>query len=198
MTSWEVIRMGSPIESGGLEIPEAWVQSVANALAWGILGWAVFVAIVLFLGMLAVTVRRRRFWCDQARREVEVEFEEQGLPGYRRPTAVLSCSVFEPPTAVQCRRACLDRDMRVRVPMARRLSWRKPCRPCSCRLPAASASVSYNKPGVTQAARQRDQNECLRAAISTDERARILTAYQIDREAYVRCLEARGYTARRG
>jgi len=62
----------------------------------------------------------------------------------------------------------------------------------------ASAPVSYDKPGVTQAARQRDQNECLRAAISTDERARILTAYQIDREAYVRCLEARGYTARRG
>ncbi len=118
--------MGSPIESGGLEIPEAWVQSVANAFAWGIRGWAVFVAIVLFLGMLAMTVRRRRFWCDQARSEVEVEFEEHGLPGFRRASAVLSCSVFEPPTAVHCPRACLDRHMRVRVPMARRLSWRKP------------------------------------------------------------------------
>jgi len=61
-----------------------------------------------------------------------------------------------------------------------------------------SAPVSYDKPGVTQAERQRDQNERLRAAISTDERARILTVYQIDREAYPRCLEARGYTARRG
>jgi hypothetical protein len=118
--------MGSPIESGGLDIQEAWVQSAANVLAWGIFGWGVVVAIILFLGMLAVTIRRRRFWCDQARREVEVEFEEHGLPGFRRPTAVLSCSVFEPPTAVHCRRACLDRDMRVRVQMTRRLSWRKP------------------------------------------------------------------------
>ena len=49
----------------------------------------------------------------------------------------------------------------------------------------ATAPVSYDEPGVAQAERQRDQNECLRAAISTDERARIPTVFQIDREAYV-------------
>src|ERR1700675_5073732 len=39
-------------------------------------------------------VRRRRFWCDRAQGEVEVEFEEQGLIGFRRAVAVRSCSVF--------------------------------------------------------------------------------------------------------
>lgn len=52
--------------------------------------------------------RRRRFWCALSRREVEVEFEEWGLPGLRQPVAVRSCSVFDPPTAVTCGRRCLD------------------------------------------------------------------------------------------
>jgi hypothetical protein len=43
--------------------------------------------------------RRRRFWCPLHRREVEVEFDERGLPGFRRQVAVKSCSVFDPPTA---------------------------------------------------------------------------------------------------
>jgi hypothetical protein len=65
---------------------------------------------------------------------------------------------------------------------------------CAC----ATAQVAYDKPGITQAERQQDVSECLRAAISTDERVRLFTLYQIDREAYGRCLEARGYTSRRG
>ncbi|HET7876933.1 MAG TPA: hypothetical protein VFN71_15525 [Methylomirabilota bacterium] len=52
------------------------------------------------------------FWCPQANREVEVEFEYRGLPGLRRPVAVRRCSVFDPPTAVQCRRQCLDGEFR--------------------------------------------------------------------------------------
>jgi hypothetical protein len=95
------------MEPGGWEIQEAWIQSAAHALAWGIFGWGVVVALMVLLGALAVRVRRRRFWCAQAWREVEVEFEERGFPGFRRPTAVLSCSAFEPPTAVGCRRGCL-------------------------------------------------------------------------------------------
>jgi len=59
------------------------------------------------LGFLSV-VRRRHFWCALERREVEVEFEERGLPGFRRQLAVRSCSVFDPPTAVACGRRCLE------------------------------------------------------------------------------------------
>jgi hypothetical protein len=52
--------------------------------------------------------RRRRFWCPFYRREVEVEFAERGLSGFRRQLGVESCSVFDPPTAVECARRCLD------------------------------------------------------------------------------------------
>ncbi len=62
----------------------------------------------------------------------------------------------------------------------------------------ATAQVAYDKPGITQAERQHDLSECTRVAISTDERGRLFTLYQIDRDAYARCLEARGYTAKRG
>ncbi len=62
----------------------------------------------------------------------------------------------------------------------------------------ATAQVTYDKPGITRAERQRDLSECLRAAIGSDDRGRFLALYQIDRDAYARCLEARGYTARRG
>ncbi len=104
--------MDWPTEPSGLDVQEAWVQSAANALAWGIFGWGVVVAIVVSLAALAVRARRRRFWCHETQREVEVEFEERGFPGFRRPTAVLSCSVFEPPTAVRCRGSCLGYETR--------------------------------------------------------------------------------------
>lgn len=51
---------------------------------------------------------RRGFWCGSRHREVEVEFEVRGLPGFRAPADVVSCTAFEPPTAVGCRRQCLD------------------------------------------------------------------------------------------
>ena len=61
----------------------------------------------------------------------------------------------------------------------------------------ATPQITFDKPGVTLAERKQDENECLRAAIGSDEHARVLTVYQIDREVYVRCLQARGYTAKR-
>lgn len=55
------------------------------------------------------TVRRRRsFRCPLVRHEVEVEFEERLLLGFRRSVGVRSCSVFEPPTAIECQRRCVD------------------------------------------------------------------------------------------
>jgi len=99
----------------GWDLQEAWVQSV-NALGWGVLIWAGVAAsvAVLLLPIATQAVRRRRFWCARVQGEVEVEFEEHGLIGFRRAVAVRSCSVFDPPTRVQCPRSCLDRDVRVR------------------------------------------------------------------------------------
>lgn len=100
----------------GAEAHGAWTQSLTDALGWGLL------AALLFLLPLVVVfsraVRRRRFWCAQTRREVEVEFEEHGLPGFRRAVAVKGCSVFDPPTSVGCHRRCLDGDFRRQWPPA--------------------------------------------------------------------------------
>ena len=65
-------------------------------------------ALVPLLVFLPRRVQHRRFWCPVRRRDVEVEFEEAGLPGFRQAVAVKSCSAFDPPTAVRCRRRCLD------------------------------------------------------------------------------------------
>ena len=56
--------------------------------------------------------RRRKFWGPFTRLDVEVEFQERGLPGFGRQSAVVSCSVFDPPTVVACRRRCLDSGFR--------------------------------------------------------------------------------------
>ena len=109
--------MGWPTEAVGWDVQEVWVESAANALAWGILGWGAVVATVVLLGALVIRNRRRRFWCMGAQREVEVEFEERGLPGFRT-TTVLTCSVFDPPTAVSCHRDCLNPDRQLLVPPA--------------------------------------------------------------------------------
>ena len=94
----------------GLEAGDRWIQSFTDVLGWGTLG------ALLFLFPLVVVfsraTRRRHFWCAQARREVEVEFEEQGLPGFRHTRNVKNCSVFDPSTGVSCNRRCLDSDFR--------------------------------------------------------------------------------------
>ncbi|HYB42853.1 MAG TPA: hypothetical protein VEL75_13840 [Candidatus Methylomirabilis sp.] len=102
---------------------ESWQVIVAIA---GIVLWLLLVAGPFPL-FAASSRRRRFFYCVAAGREVEVEFEEGGLPGLRHPIAVCACSAFDPPEAVGCRRLCLDRDVRRLgqpwVPLAR---WREP------------------------------------------------------------------------
>ena len=101
-----------PIEWSTPGVSDALIQSVTNAL-----GWAMLVAFVILLPLavlFSATTRRRRFWCAQSRRDVEVEFELAGIPGFRWPAAVRRCSVFDPPTAVRCRRLCLDSSYRCR------------------------------------------------------------------------------------
>ncbi len=72
---------------------------------------AALIAALVLLPLLAFAprrLRRRRFWCVTKRRDVEVELEERGLPGFRLAVGVRSCSAFDPPTAVACGGRCLD------------------------------------------------------------------------------------------
>lgn len=54
----------------------------------------------------------------------------------------------------------------------------------------------YDRPGLRASDSLRDENECLRGAVGHDAAGRILTLMQIDRDAYARCMEGRGYAAR--
>lgn len=59
---------------------------------------------------------RRRFWCAQMQREVEVEFVgRRAIPGSAM-AGVRRCSAFEPAEAITCRRACVDSLFRSRWP----------------------------------------------------------------------------------
>jgi len=119
--------VGWPIASPAWDIEEAWMET-ASIFGWGLLVWAGVVATlaIVLLPVIGRTVRTRRFWCDRAEGEVEVEFEERGVFGFRRAVAVRGCSVFDPPTQVSCRRSCLERDVRVRLPMTLPRPWRLP------------------------------------------------------------------------
>jgi hypothetical protein len=100
---------------GPSELEEAWtswVQSVAESVAWGALGVVGGVVLILIaiggVGLLVSRLWRGRVWCPLQAREMEVEFRERGLPGWRRAVAVERCSAFEPSTAVACARPCLS------------------------------------------------------------------------------------------
>ena len=56
--------------------------------------------------------RHAAFSCALTERDVEVQFEAWGMPGLRRLCGIVSCTAFDPPTAVACGRRCLDRAFR--------------------------------------------------------------------------------------
>jgi hypothetical protein len=59
----------------------------------------------------------------------------------------------------------------------------------------ATGRIAWEKAGITQADRERDENACLRSAITADSGGgQLLAPYCIDREIYTRCMEGRGYT----
>src|SRR5262245_19309914 len=90
------------------ELEEVIVTGVASGLVLGLAG---VLLLLLPLAVPGLIVRRRRqFWCATADERVEVEFEERGVPGFRRPVAVLRCSCFDPPSAIACQCRCLDSD----------------------------------------------------------------------------------------
>jgi hypothetical protein len=101
--------MDWPMGYDGADI-QTWAESAASTYGWAWLGWIAGALILLFLAVVVTSFPvRRRFWCEEAGREVEAAFEEDGPPGLRRFTAVVSCSAFEPATHVQCHHTCLDR-----------------------------------------------------------------------------------------
>jgi hypothetical protein len=107
---------------------QAWVQSAAEGLGWGILLWAAVAGTILILAPLAgaTIFRRRRFWCSPAGGAVEVEFEEYRLAGRHGAVAVRSCSAFDPPCDVRCSRSCLKPELRVALPNSLPLVGGKP------------------------------------------------------------------------
>jgi hypothetical protein len=70
--------MDWPMGTEGVDI-EAWAESAANIYWWPLLAWVAGVVILLFLAVVITSSPvRRRFWCEQAGREVDVAFEEDG------------------------------------------------------------------------------------------------------------------------
>ena len=103
--------MDWPMGYDGADV-QVWAESAASSYSWSLLAWAACAAILLLLVVLVTSFpARRRFWCEQAGREVDVEFQENGSPLLRRFVAVVSCTAFEPSAHVRCNRACLARDV---------------------------------------------------------------------------------------
>ena len=102
--------MDLAIGPAGWEVdPGAMSESVTSAFAWILFAWAAgAVLFLLLIAFLCAPAVRRRFWCVAARRPVDVDFEEGGLPWRRRPLKVVSCSAFDPPTEVTCKCTCLE------------------------------------------------------------------------------------------
>ncbi len=56
----------------------------------------------------ATRSQRIEFWCAEKGRTVCVEFAQKGPLLFRRETEILSCSAFDDPSLINCRRQCLD------------------------------------------------------------------------------------------
>lgn len=56
-----------------------------------------------------------------------------------------------------------------------------------------TSRITWEKPGVAQGERERDENACLRAAITAEGGGQLLSPFCIDRDVYTRCMEGRAY-----
>lgn len=63
-------------------------------------------------GASASGVTRKRFWCRQADRDVEVVYQTRGIGPFRWITGVKTCTAFDPRNEVTCTRKCIDADCR--------------------------------------------------------------------------------------
>ncbi len=67
-------------------------------------------------GKTVSETRRVSFWCAEKGRMATVEFVRKGSFFFRKETEILSCSAFEDPGLLNCRRRCLDRAYRALSP----------------------------------------------------------------------------------
>ncbi len=58
----------------------------------------------------------------------------------------------------------------------------------------ATGKVTYEKPGTTQEDRKRDVSDCALASLGHQPERHVLTPIMVDRAAFERCLENRGYS----
>jgi len=84
------------------------MQAPWTVLAWMTLLGTLTVALARLIWASLRVLRPRRFWSPAVSRDVEVSFEEWGPPRFRQALRVASCSVFDPASALACRRVCLD------------------------------------------------------------------------------------------
>ena len=61
----------------------------------------------------------------------------------------------------------------------------------------ATGRVAYEKPGSTEADRKRDVSDCTQASIGHEPGRHVLAPIALDREAFEKCLESRGYSRAR-
>src|SRR5690348_16650009 len=81
---------------------DTWILSCLTVAA---LPLAVALLVVAAAAAIEPRTLGRRFWCALSRREAEVRFAARGL--LSAPCDVVSCSIFEPGSAIACRRRCL-------------------------------------------------------------------------------------------
>jgi hypothetical protein len=119
--------MDWPVEVTAFQLALEWealMRALTVVLAWT--AWLGVMAIALGSVMEASrrAVRPRRFWCPSAGRDVEVLFEEAGIPGCRQALRVMACSAFEPASTIACRRGCRDATRRrPGLPSPLRVRW---------------------------------------------------------------------------
>ena len=61
---------------------------------------------------------------------------------------------------------------------------------------SAPPRILYDKPGVSDADRKRDEAQCTSASVGTSRPDVSLGVIRIDRDAFDACMKARGYTTR--
>jgi hypothetical protein len=57
-------------------------------------------------------------------------------------------------------------------------------------------TLTFSKPGASEAQRKADQTACLERSIGAGEPAKPAAVPDVDRDALVRCMEAKGYAVR--
>lgn len=67
---------------------------------------------------------------------------------------------------------------------------------CAACVTTPQPRMVYEKPGVSDADRKRDENQCTAASVATPPADVGLGMMRIDRDAFEACMKGKGYTAR--